>query len=219
MTLELGVLVSGGGSNLEAILAAIADGRLDARCRLVLSNRPAVFALERARAAGVPSVVVDHKQYPTRDDFERAALVELRAHGVEWLALAGFMRVLSADFLAAFPGRVVNIHPSLLPAFPGVAAQKQAYDAGVKLAGCTVHFVDAGVDSGPIIAQSSVPVLESDSAEDLRLRILEQEHVLFPRALQWIAEGRVQVVSRAGARDLVAIAPDGKTSIAEVKER
>ena len=219
MTLELGVLVSGGGSNLEAILAAIADGRLDARCRLVLSNRPAVFALERARAAGVPSVVVDHKQYPTRDAFGRAALVELRAHGVEWLALAGFMRVLSADFLAAFPGRVVNIHPSLLPAFPGVAAQKQAYDAGVKLAGCTVHFVDAGVDSGPIIAQSSVPVLESDSAEDLRLRILEQEHVLFPRALQWIAEGRVQVVSRAGARDIVAIAPEGKTSIAEVKER
>jgi len=219
VTLELGVLVSGGGSNLEAILAAIADGRLDARCRLVLSNRPAVFALERARAAGVPSVVVDHKQYPTRDAFGRAALVELRAHGVEWLALAGFMRVLSADFLAAFPGRVVNIHPSLLPAFPGVAAQKQAYDAGVKLAGCTVHFVDAGVDSGPIIAQSSVPVLESDSAEDLRLRILEQEHVLFPRALQWIAEGRVQVVSRAGARDIVAIAPEGKTSIAEVKER
>lgn len=208
MTLELGVLVSGSGSNLEAILAAIASGRLDARCRLVLSNRPGVLALERARAAGVPSVVVDHKEYATREAFEERAVQELTKHGVEWLALAGFMRVLSPRLLGAFPGRVVNIHPSLLPAFPGVNAQGQAYEYGVKLAGCTVHFVDAGVDSGPIIAQAPVPAFAADSPEDLRLRILAQEHVLLPRALQWIAEGKVRLISRAGSRDVVAVATE-----------
>jgi phosphoribosylglycinamide formyltransferase-1 len=206
VTLELGILVSGSGSNLEAILAAIASGRLDARCRLVLSNRPGVLALERARAAGVPSTVIDHKAHPTREAFEQRMLTELREHGVEWLALAGFMRVLSPLLLDAFPGRVVNIHPSLLPAFPGVNAQAQAHEYGVKLAGCTVHFVDSGVDSGPIVAQAAVPVLATDSAEDVRLRILEQEHRLFPQALQWIAEGRVRLIHRAGARDLVAVA-------------
>lgn len=208
MTLELGVLVSGSGSNLEAILAAIASGRLDARCRLVLSNRPGVLALERARAAGVPSVVVDHKSYQSREAFEERVVQELREHGVEWLALAGFMRVLSPLLLEAFPGRVVNVHPSLLPAFPGVNAQRQAHDYGVKLAGCTVHFVDTTVDSGPIIAQAAVPVLAVDSAEDVRRRILEQEHLLFPQVLQWIAQGRVQLVHRAGSRDVVAIAAE-----------
>jgi len=210
VTLELGVLVSGSGSNLEAILAAITSGKLDANCRLVLSNRPGVFALERAKRAGVPHVALDHKQYATRAAFEEAALAVLREHGVEWLALAGFMRVLSPEFLSAFPGRVVNIHPSLLPAFPGVAAQDQAHAYGVKIAGCTVHFVDAGVDSGPIIAQATVPVHPDDSQEDLRLRILEQEHVLFPRALQWLAEGRVRTMSRPGARDLVVVDPGGE---------
>jgi len=171
----------------------------------VLSNRPSVLALERARRAGVPSVVVDHKEYASREEFERAALAKLQESGVEWLALAGFMRVLSPTFLAAFPGRVINVHPSLLPAFPGTNAQTQAFDYGVKVAGCTVHFVDAGVDSGPIIAQAAVPVLDTDSAEDLRRRILEQEHALFPQALQWIAEGRVRLVPRAGARSVVAL--------------
>ncbi len=161
----------------------------------------------RARP-GVPSLGLDHKQYPTREAFEERVLQELRAHGVEWLALAGFMRVLSPLLLGAFPGRVVNIHPSLLPAFPGVDAQLQAHAYGVKVAGCTVHFVDGGVDSGPIIAQRAVPVLDSDSAEDLKRRILEQEHALFPQALQWIAEGRVRLVHRSGARDLVEIAPE-----------
>jgi phosphoribosylglycinamide formyltransferase 1 len=209
VTLELGVLVSGSGSNLQAILDAIDTGRLDARCRLVLSNRPGVFALERARAAGVPSVTVDHKQYPTRQAFEEQVVSELRAQGVEWLALAGFMRVLSPLLLDAYRGRVVNIHPSLLPAFPGVDAQGQAHAYGVKVAGCTVHFVDSGVDSGPIIAQTAVPVFASDSAEDLRLRILEQEHLLFPQALQWIAEGRVHLVAQdgAGSRARVSVDP------------
>lgn len=210
MTLELGVLVSGSGSNLGAILAAIASRELDARCRLVLSNRPGVFALERARQAGVPHVALDHKQYESRADFEAAALAVLREHGVEWLALAGFMRVLSPEFLAAFPGRVVNIHPSLLPAFPGVAAQAQAHAYGVKVAGCTAHFVDSGVDSGPIIAQATVDVRPEDSEEELRLRILEQEHALFPRVLQWLAEGRVRLSSRPNARDLVVVDQRGQ---------
>ena len=207
MTLELGVLVSGSGSNLQAILDAIDAGHLNARCRLVLSNRPNVFALERARAAGVPSITVDHKQYPTRQAFEEQVLSELRAHGVEWLALAGFMRVLSPLLLDAYRGRVVNIHPSLLPAFPGVDAQGQAHAYGVKIAGCTVHFVDSGVDSGPIIAQAAVPVLAADSAEDLRLRILEQEHVLFPQALQWIADGRVRLIEGGDSRARVFVEP------------
>ena len=210
MTLELGVLVSGSGSNLEAILAAIASRKLDARCRLVLSNRPGVFSLERAKQAGVPHLALDHKQYGSRAAFEAAALSALREHGVEWLALAGFMRVLSAEFLAEFPGRVVNVHPSLLPAFPGVAAQSQAHAYGVKIAGCSVHFVDAGIDSGPIIAQAAVPVHPDDSAEDLRLRILAEEHALFPRALQWIAEGRVRLISRPNARDLVIVDERGE---------
>lgn len=210
MTLELGVLVSGSGSNLEAILAAIAGGRLDARCRLVLSNKPGVLALERARQAGVPAIALDHKQYASREAFEQAALQVLQEHHVEWLALAGFMRVLSPHFLSAFRGRVVNIHPSLLPAFPGVAAQAQAHAYGVKVTGCTVHFVDAGVDSGPIIAQAAVPVFDGDSAEDVRLRILEQEHSLFPQALQWIAEGRVETIGRPNAHDLVIVNAEGR---------
>jgi len=207
VTLELGVLVSGSGSNLQAILDAIDAGRLDARCRVVLSNRPGVLALERARTAGVPSITIDHKQFPTRQAFEERVLSELRAHGVEWLALAGFMRVLSPLLLDEYRGRVVNIHPSLLPAFPGVDAQGQAHAHGVKLAGCTVHFVDSGVDSGPIIAQAAVPVLPADSAEELRLRILEQEHVLFPQALQWIAEGRVRLIEGGDRRARVLIDP------------
>jgi phosphoribosylglycinamide formyltransferase 1 len=189
--LRLGVLVSGSGSNLQAILDAVAERRLDAEVRLVLSNRPDAGALERADRAGAPSMVISHRRFDSREAFEEAMIAALREHGVEWVALAGFMRVLTARFLDAFPGRVVNIHPALLPAFPGVEAQRQALDCGVKVSGCTVHFVDAGVDTGPIIGQAVVPVLEADDVESLRLRILEQEHQLYPRALQLLAEGRV----------------------------
>lgn len=191
MTLALGILVSGSGSNMDAILTAIAAGRLDAECKIVISNRPNVLALERAQKAGVKTAVLDHKLYDSREHFDTALVETLRAEGVQWIALAGFMRVLTPIFLDAFSRRVVNIHPSLLPAFPGVDAQKQAFEYGVKITGCTVHFVDSGVDTGPIILQSPVPVLASDTAESLKARILEQEHQIFVEALQMVALGQV----------------------------
>ncbi len=192
MTLALGILVSGSGSNMESILKAIADGRLDAECKVVISNRPDALALSRAEKAGVKSVALDHKKYASREEFDAALVQTLREKGVEWIALAGFMRVLTPVFLDAFSQRIVNIHPSLLPAFPGVNAQKQAYDYGVKVAGCTVHFVDGGVDTGPIISQRCVPVLDGDTADTLKTRILEQEHRIFVEALQAIALGNVR---------------------------
>lgn len=207
MTMRLGVLVSGSGTNLQSILDACADGRLDAQVRLVVSNRAGAFALERAARAGVPTRVLEHKQFSSREDFDHALVDALRAAEVEWIALAGFMRVLTPVFLEAFPGRIVNIHPSLLPAFPGVNSQQQAFDYGVKVAGCTVHFVDGGVDTGPIIAQRAVPVLESDDADSLRARILEQEHSLFVEALQAISEGRVRTTSSPTGRTVVHVTP------------
>lgn len=192
MTLALGILVSGSGSNMESILAAIAEGRLDAECKMVVSNRPGALALSRAEQAGVKTNVLDHKEYSSREAFDTALVETLQNEGVEWIALAGFMRVLTPIFLDAFSQKIVNIHPSLLPAFPGVNAQKQALDYGVKIAGCTVHFVDGGVDTGPIISQRSVPVLDGDTADTLKARILEQEHQIFVEALQAIALGEVR---------------------------
>jgi phosphoribosylglycinamide formyltransferase-1 len=189
--LPLGVLVSGTGTNLQSILDAAGEGRIAVDVRLVLSNKPQALALERARRAGVPTLVLSHRRFETREAFEEAMIEALRAHGVEWVALAGFMRVLTPLFLRAFSGRVVNIHPALLPSFPGVDAQRQAFEYGVKVTGCTVHFVDEGVDTGPVIGQVAVPVLETDDEASLRHRILEQEHLLYPRVLQWLAEGRV----------------------------
>lgn len=204
-TLNLGVLVSGSGTNLQSILDAIAEGRLDARVNIVVSNKPGVFALERAARANVPTKVLSHRDYPSREAFDEALVAVLKEAGVELVVLAGFMRILTPRFLDAFPERVVNIHPSLLPAFPGIDAQKQAFDYGVKIAGCTVHFVDAGTDTGPIIAQAAVPVLEGDDAEKLRLRILEQEHRLLVSVLQWFSEGRVELVQNAGGRPRVRV--------------
>ncbi|MCC6664950.1 MAG: phosphoribosylglycinamide formyltransferase [Polyangiaceae bacterium] len=185
--LDLGVLVSGSGTNLQAILDAVAEGRLDARVRVVVSNKPGVPALERAQRAGVPAVVVPHRDFTTREDFDRKLVEVLRAAGVKLVVLAGFMRVLTPVFLQAFAGRVINIHPSLLPAFPGVGAQAQALAHGVKVTGCTVHYVDAGVDTGPIIAQRALPVLDGDTVESLTARLLEQEHALMVEALNRIA--------------------------------
>jgi phosphoribosylglycinamide formyltransferase-1 len=203
--LALGVLVSGSGTNLQAILDAIAARTLDAHVAVVVSNVAQAKALERARAAGVPGVVIDHKAYADRAAFDAAVVEVLRAHGVELVVLAGFMRLLSHVLLDAFPMRVVNVHPALLPSFPGVHAQKQALDYGVRVSGCTVHFVDHGTDTGPIIAQAAVPVLDGDDVEALRLRILAREHELLPRVLQWIAEGRVAVQPVAGGRTRVHV--------------
>ncbi|HET7541711.1 MAG TPA: phosphoribosylglycinamide formyltransferase [Polyangiaceae bacterium] len=189
--LRLGVLVSGTGSNLQAILDAITQGTLNARVELVISNRPGVQALERARAAGVRALTISHKEFAQREAFDKALVNALREAEVNWIVLAGFMRVLTPHFLAAFPGRIINIHPSLLPAFPGVDAVKQAFDYGVKLTGCTVHFVDQGVDSGRIIAQRAVPVEASDDLAALGARIHGAEHSVFVEVLRDIAAGRV----------------------------
>jgi phosphoribosylglycinamide formyltransferase-1 len=191
--ITLGVLVSGTGTNLQAILDAIASHELDARVSVVVSNVPDAKALQRARDAGVKTVVVDHSQYSDRRAFDAAVVEALRAHGVELVVLAGFMRLLTDVLLDAYPMRIVNVHPALLPAFPGLHAQKKAFDYGVRVSGCTVHLVDAGTDTGPIVAQTAVPVLEGDDEESLRMRILKEEHALLPRVLQWFAEGRVTV--------------------------
>jgi phosphoribosylglycinamide formyltransferase-1 len=195
----LGVLVSGSGTNLQAILDAIAAGRLDAHVAVVVSNVAGAGALARAQSAGIATAVIEHGTFRDRRSFDTAVVEKLRASGVDVVVLAGFMRLVTDVLLDAFPMRIVNVHPALLPAFPGVHAQRQALAYGARVSGCTVHFVDRGTDTGPIIAQSAVPVLDGDDEESLRLRILAQEHELLPRVLQWLAEGRVWVDPPASA--------------------
>lgn len=205
--LKLGVLVSGGGTNLQAIVDAIARGALDAEVRVVASNRAEAGALGRAARAGIATEVLSHRAFETREAFDAALVAILRDRGVDWVVLAGFMRLLSPVLLGAFPNRVVNIHPALLPAFPGAHAQEQALRYGVRFTGCTVHLVDAGTDTGPIIAQAVVPVGDDDTVESLTARLLVEEHKLLPSVLQWIAEGRVVVEPpRAGERTRVRVA-------------
>jgi phosphoribosylglycinamide formyltransferase-1 len=205
--LKLAVLVSGGGSNLQAILDAIATKALAAEVVLVASNRADAGGLDRARRAGVPTAVVPHRDFVSREAFDGALVDVLRAHGTEWVVLAGFMRIVTPVLLDAFPQRVVNIHPALLPAFPGAHAQAQALAHGVRVAGCTVHLVDTGTDTGPILAQAAVPVLEGDTVEALSARILAEEHALLPAVLQRIAEGKVIVdpPSEVGGRARVRV--------------
>lgn len=195
------VLASGRGSNLQALLDTCADPAFPARIVKVVTNVPGAGALARAEAAGVPTAVVPHKGRG-REDFE-AELLDAVGE-VDWVCLAGFMRVLTPRFLGAFPGRVLNIHPALLPAFPGTHGPAQALAYGVTQAGVTVHLVDAGVDTGPILAQGSVPVLDDDTEDSLAARILAVEHRLYPMALRWAVEGRVRV---EGRRAFVALAP------------
>lgn len=192
----VGALVSGRGSNLQAIIDAAAAGRIAARVTVVVSDRRDAPALERARRAGIPAVHVARRDYPDREGFERRIVSELAGRGVELVVLAGFMRVVGATLINAFAGRVMNIHPALLPAFPGVDAQRQAWEYGVKVAGCTVHFVDEGMDSGPIIIQAAVPVRGDDTAQSLADRILAQEHIIYPEAIQLFAEGRLRIEGR-----------------------
>jgi phosphoribosylglycinamide formyltransferase 1 len=200
---KLGVLVSGSGSNLQALLDACARPDFPAEVAVVVSNVPTAFAMERAKKAGVATVVLEHKAFGSRADFEKALVEKLVAAGVEWVCLAGFMRLLGVDFLGRFAGRVLNIHPSLLPAFPGLHAQRQALERAVKVAGCTVHFVDPGMDTGPIIAQAVVPVLPGDDEAALSARILKEEHRLYPLVVKLVATGAVRleggrVVTSAG---------------------
>ncbi len=194
--LKLGILVSGRGSNLQAILDACAQRRLDAEVALALSNVEGAQALERARQAGVSTGVVDHREFASREAFDQVLTELFNAKGVQLVCLAGFMRMLSPAFLRAFPNRVINIHPSLLPAFPGMHAVRQALEAGVRIAGCTVHFVDEGCDTGPVLVQAAVPVLDSDTEQSLSERILEQEHQAYVLAIDLIARGQVRVEGR-----------------------
>jgi phosphoribosylglycinamide formyltransferase-1 len=203
--LSLGVLCSGSGTNLQAILDACAAGELDARVRLVLCNKPGILALERAVKAGVSTRVISHKEASSREAYDAMLVEALREAGVDTVVLAGFMRLVTPVLLGAFPDRVVNIHPALLPSFPGLDGQQQALDGGVVVTGCTVHLVDGGMDTGPILGQAVVPVLDGDDREALGRRVLRQEHRLLVEALRWIAEGRVRVERAEGERPRVRV--------------
>lgn len=188
-----GVLVSGSGSNLQSIIDQIELGRLQAEIKVVISNNHGAYALDRAARHRLPTQVISHHDFRAREDFDRKMAEALKSRDVELVVLAGFMRVLTPFFLRLFPRQVMNIHPALLPAFPGLHVQQQALEYGVKFAGCTVHFVDEGVDTGPIIIQAVVPVRDDDTVDTLTARILREEHRIYPQALQLYAEGRLEV--------------------------
>jgi phosphoribosylglycinamide formyltransferase-1 len=193
---DIGVLISGRGSNLQALIDAVAQGRLEARIALVISNRAGAAGLARAAGAGIETMVLDHRACASRDEFDRTVAAELVGRGVRLVCLAGFMRLVGAPLLDAFPDAVLNIHPSLLPAFPGVEAQRQALEYGVKLTGATVHLVTRELDAGPIVLQAAVPVHAADSVTSLSERILALEHQLYPAAVQLILDGRWRLTGR-----------------------
>ncbi|MDH3257363.1 MAG: phosphoribosylglycinamide formyltransferase [Nitrospinota bacterium] len=193
---KIGILVSGRGTNLQAILDAIDNGELKARIALVLSNKKEAPALARAINKGIETVVLDPKQFAGKKEFDQALAGELENRQVDLVCLAGYMRILGPEFIRKFEGKIINIHPSLLPAFPGLDVQQKAIDYGVKFSGCTVHFVNEEVDGGPIILQAVVPVHESDNAQTLAERILIQEHLIYPRAIQMIVENRLHIENR-----------------------
>lgn len=201
---RLGVLISGRGTNLQSLIDAIAGRRLDATIAVVISNREDAAGIERARHAGLETLCISHRGWPSREDYDRSLARELHDRDVGLVCLAGFMRIFSAPMLQAFPNRILNIHPSLLPAFPGLHPQQQAIDHGVKVSGVTVHLVDAGLDAGPIVLQRTVPVLDTDTADTLAARILAEEHRVYPEAVTRVLAGGWQV---QGRRFLPAAAP------------
>ena len=194
--LPIGVLISGGGTNLQAIIDAIEAKRLDAAIKLVLSNKVDAYGLVRAKNHGIATEILDHRKYSSRETYDEAVVDLLRAHGVELVVLAGFMRLLSPVFVKAYSNRIMNIHPALLPSFPGLQVQKKAVEYGVRFSGCTVHFVNDECDEGPIIIQAVVPVFADDTEAKLAARILKEEHRIYPRAIQLYAEGRLRVDGR-----------------------
>jgi len=196
VTLAVGVLASGRGSNLQAILDACAQPGFPAAVRVVVSDRERAPALDRARAAGVEALWINPKDFDDREAFDRALAAALEARGVELVCHAGYMRILSPAYVRTFAGRALNVHPSLLPAFPGLHAQRQALEHGAKVSGATIHVVDEGVDTGPIVLQAAVPVEPGDTEETLGARILVQEHRLYPEAIRLFAEGRVTIQGR-----------------------
>jgi len=197
---RLGVLISGRGSNLQSLLDAIGTGRLDATIAVVISNIENAAGLDRARAAGLEAVVLSHRGWASRDDYDRALARELKARDVGLVCLAGFMRIVGGPLVDAYPNAILNIHPALLPSFPGVDAQRQALAHGVKVSGVTVHFVTRDLDDGPIVLQRTVPVLDDDTRETLSLRILEQEHLAYPEAVSVVLDGRWTVEGRRFVR-------------------
>ncbi len=190
---KIGILVSGRGTNLQALIDAIEKGDIPARIAVILSNKKDAPALDRARKHGIESVHVDSRKFAGKMEFDRALIHELQSRSVDLICLAGYMKILGREFIQAFEGKIINIHPSLLPAFLGLNVQQKAIDFGVKYSGCTVHFVNEEVDAGPIILQAAVPVKDEDDAESLAKRILEQEHIIYPKAVKLIAENRLTV--------------------------
>lgn len=193
---RIAILISGRGTNLQAIIDAIAEGRLDATLAVVISNRADAQGLERARRAGVDTLCLSHRDYPTRSEHEQAIVRELTVRDVSLVCLAGFMRIVGPDLLNAFPNAILNVHPALLPAFPGVDAQQQAWTHGVKVSGATVHFVDHQLDAGPIILQACVPVRDDETPAALAARILQEEHRLYPKAIQIVLDGTYRIEGR-----------------------
>lgn len=193
---RIGVLISGRGTNLQALIDAVGDGRLDATIAVVISNQKAAQGLDRARAAGIETIVVSHRGWASREEYEQALVRELKARDVGLVCLAGFMRILSGPLIDAYPNAILNIHPALLPAFPGVDAPRQAFEHGVKITGVTVHLVTRDLDAGPIVVQRAVPVLDEDTPESLAAKILEQEHVAYPDAVALVLDGAWRLEGR-----------------------
>ncbi|WP_182188375.1 phosphoribosylglycinamide formyltransferase [Pectinatus frisingensis] len=192
----LGILASGRGTNLQSIIDAVDEGKISAEIGLVITDKPAVMALQRAEKNNIPNICVDRKKYAMREDFEAKLLEKLREYEVEHIILAGFMRILSAAFIRNYKNHILNIHPALLPSFVGAHAHRDALAYGVKVSGCTVHFVDEGMDSGPIIAQAAVPVFDTDTEETLAARVLEQEHIIYPKAIELYLTGKLHIEGR-----------------------
>lgn len=196
MKKRIAVIASGRGSNFQAVIDAIRDGRVPAVCVRLLTDNPEAYAIDRARAADIPVAVIDYASFPDRESYERALLQAMKECGADLFVLAGYMRIVGRAIVAEFDRRMINIHPALLPSFPGLHGQRQALEHGVKVAGCTVHFVDESLDGGPIIVQRCVPVMEGDDEETLSARILEQEHAILPEAIRLFCEGRLEIAGR-----------------------
>jgi len=196
MTRRIAVLASGRGSNFQAVIDAIADGRIPARCTALITDNPKAFAIERAKRAGIPVILLDFASFRSGEEYEEALLSAMQDQEADLFVLAGYMRILGTAIVHAFPGRILNIHPALLPSFTGLHGQRQAVDYGVKVAGCTVHFVDENLDCGPIILQKCVPVLEGDDEDSLADRILVEEHRCYPEAIRLFCEGRLEISGR-----------------------
>ena len=196
VTKRIAVIASGRGSNFQAVIDVIAAGKIPAACVALITDNPKAYAIQRAKKAGIPVIVVDYASFPSRDEYERALLAAMQRVSPDLVILAGYMRIVGPEIVQAFPGRMMNIHPALLPSFTGLHAQRQAAHHGVKVSGCTVHFVDETLDGGPIILQCSVPVLDDDDEDSLADRILKQEHKCFPEAIRLFCEGRLVIEGR-----------------------